>query len=185
VYVGTLWNLASAAPLAEAVHRLAQRQPMLTGRLELIFAGRRTGAQQQIIDKLRPLPCRLVELPYLEHSKAVELLGTADGVCVLLSELPGIERVVPAKVFECMAVKRPIWTIAPRGEVWELLEDYPIRFRFVPQDIDGISACLEEQLQRHRGDHAVPQVDWNASRYQRKTQARELAELLDSTCSEG
>jgi hypothetical protein len=179
-YVGTLWNLASAASLAEAVHRLAQRHPSLAGRLELIFAGRRTGAQQQIIDSLRPLPCRLVEMPYLEHGKAVELLASADGVCVLLSDLPGIERVVPAKVFECMAAKRPIWTIAPRGEVWDLLEDYPMKFRFVPQDIDGIRACLEEQIQLHGSQHAVPQLEWNASRYQRKTQARQLAELLDS-----
>jgi hypothetical protein len=119
-------------------------------------------------------------MPYVEHAKAVELLGSADGVCVLLSDLPGIDRVVPAKVFECMAAKRPIWAIAPRGEVWDLLEDYPLRFRFMPQDIDGIGACLEEQIQLHRGRHGVPQLDWNASRYQRKTQARQLAELLDS-----
>jgi hypothetical protein len=124
-------------------------------------------------------------MPYVEHDNAVELLGSAEGVCVLLSDLPGIERVVPAKVFECMAAKRPIWTIAPRGEVWDLLEDYPIRFRFTPQDIDGIRACLEEQIQLHGGHHVAPQLDWNASRYQRKTQARQLAELLASLQTQG
>jgi glycosyltransferase involved in cell wall biosynthesis len=179
-YVGTLWNLTSAAPLAEAVRRLAERQPTLASRLELIFAGRRTGGQQQNIDKLKSLPCRLVEKPYLEHADAVELLGSADGLCVLLSDLPGIERVVPAKIFECMAAKRPIWAIAPRGEVWDLLEDYPCRFRFLPQDIDGIRACLEEQIQLHCCYHTVPQLNWNSSRYERKTQAKYLAELLDS-----
>jgi hypothetical protein len=35
----------------------------------------------------------------------------------LLSDVAGAERVVPAKLFEYMAAGRPIWAIAPRGEV--------------------------------------------------------------------
>src|SRR5205823_870761 len=64
-YVGTLWNLTSVAPLVRAVEILADRQPALAARMELIFAGRRTSAQELLLRRLKNLPCRLIERPYL------------------------------------------------------------------------------------------------------------------------
>src|SRR5207237_4072889 len=102
-YVGTLWNLTSVAPLVAAVKQLGERRPGLASRLELVFAGRRVGEQQRLVDSLKGLPCRVVEHPYLDHREAVELVRSAHGLCALMSDLPGADRVVPAKIFEYMA----------------------------------------------------------------------------------
>ena len=179
-YIGTLWNLTSLAPLVEAVQKLAARSPLLVEQLEFVFAGRRTGQQQELVELLKRSPCRVIEHPYLDHAGAVELMRSADGLCVLLSDVPGAERVVPAKVFECMAARKPVLAIAPKGEVWELLEGYPAAHRLEPKDVDGIADCLAHEVRR-RLDGRVPELNgWSADRFERRTQARQLANLLSA-----
>ena len=179
-YVGTLWNLTSAEPLVEGVCRLALRRPDLAAALELVFAGRRTGPQEQVLRRLDGLPCRLTEHPYVDHRAAVDLIRSADGLCTLLADLPGAGRVVPAKIFESMAALRPIWVIAPRGEVWDLLEDYPARHRIEPGDIEGIADQLAQEIAWHRQGKTPDLSGWDGSRFDRRNQARQLAGILES-----
>jgi glycosyltransferase involved in cell wall biosynthesis len=180
-YVGTLWNLTSVEPLVQAVAELGRRRPDLAGNLELVFAGRRTAAQQQILDHLKGLPSRLVEHGYLDHQAAVEVTRSSHGLLVLLSELPHLERVVPAKVFETMATRKPVLTIAPRGELWELLADYPAGRVFEPRDVQGIATFLAQEVQRHKEGRPLPCLDgWNGTRYERRCQTGQLVDILDA-----
>jgi glycosyltransferase involved in cell wall biosynthesis len=179
VYVGTLWNLTSVAPLVAAVRLLAEQSPELAGQLELVFAGRRTASQQELLQPLRSLPCRLIEHPYLDHAQALQLTRSADGLCVLLSDVRGADRVVPAKLFECMAARRPILGIVPPGECWDLLGDYPDAYRLMPSDVPGIARAITEVLERHTKGTSLSE-EWNGEEYDRRTQAGELADLLES-----
>jgi glycosyltransferase involved in cell wall biosynthesis len=179
-YVGTLWNMTSVEPLVLAVEELARRRPALLNQLELVFAGRRTAPQQQLLDRLQALPCRIVELPYVDHRRAIDLIRSANALCLLLSDLAGSERVVPAKLFEYMAARRDILAIAPKGEVCELLQDYPNAQRFSPKDTDGLARWLAQEIE-HKSAMASPHSeDWDGTRYDRCNQARQLVELLES-----
>jgi glycosyltransferase involved in cell wall biosynthesis len=178
VYVGTLWNLTNVEPLVRAVERLSERSPGLAGRLELVFAGRRTAPQQQLLDRLQRLPCRVVEHPYTDHAQALTLLNTADALCLLLADVPGAERVVPAKLFEYMAARRPIVAIAPPGEVWELLEDYPSAHRFRPNEADALAAFLERALQGQEREGNLR--DWSGEQFTRRYQTGQLADILEA-----
>lgn len=179
-YMGTLWNLTSVAPLVEAVQELCRSRPELAARLELVFVGRRLPAQQQILDRLHVLPCRLVEHPYLDHRAALDLVRSADGLCVLLSDVPGAERVVPAKIFEYLATRRPILAIAPKGELWDILAGYPAAHLLPPADSGAIARCLADEVQRHVKGHPLPFDGWDASPFDRRQQAGQLVALLDS-----
>jgi hypothetical protein len=178
-YVGTLWNLTSVRPLVEGVRRFAACQPDLARHLELLFIGRRTPEQQKFLDGLEGLPCRVVHQPYVDHSAAIDLLCRAGGLSVLLSDVPGAERVVPAKVFEYLAARRPILGIAPRGELWDVLGDCPGARLLEPTDIDGIASYLAEETRRHREGRGLDLRNWDVSQYDRRNQAFRLAQLLD------
>ena len=180
LYAGTLWNLTSVAPLVEGVHALTRNWPDLTPQLELVFTGRCTGAQEQLLERLQSLPCRVRRHPYLPHDQAVEQMAAADAACVLLADLPGAERVVPAKVFEYMATGRPILAIAPRGELWDVLAAYPAARCVTPSDTEAVAANLAGILRAHADGSLRPVPPWDSRPFSRPHQARELAALLDS-----
>jgi glycosyltransferase involved in cell wall biosynthesis len=179
-YVGTLWKLTSVAPLVRAVQHFAQRWPALAGRLELVFAGRRTHEQQRLVHSLRGLPCRVIEHPYLDHREAIELIRSAHGLCVLLTDLPGAERVVPAKTFEYLAARRRILAIAPPGEVTDLLATYPDARVFSPGDVKGVANYLAKEFERGDQGRGTDARGWDLAPYERRSQAGELAQILNA-----
>ena len=144
-YAGPIVRFATAPAVAIAFWRLALVLP-ITGALALVFAGRRTEKQQQHIEVLKTLSCRVSEYPYLDHRQALQLLGSASMSCIFLADVPGAERVVPAKVFECMAARRPLLAIAPPGEMTELLSRYAGAHIFHPRDTARLADFLAEQV---------------------------------------
>lgn len=178
-YVGTLWNLTSIEPLVEAIARLSVQSAQLAERLELVVAGRRTSQQDAFLDRLDGLPVPVVRQPYVDHASAVEQMCTADGLCLLLSDLPKAERVAPAKIFEYMASRRWILAVAPRGEVWDLLGNYASAALHTPPDIEGIARSIAAELQHHRSGGAGRLRPVGGSRFDRRQQAGMLAEVLE------
>lgn len=178
-YLGTLWNLTSVEPVVRAVRQLSERSPDLAARLKLQFVGRRTAAQDELLDQLDTLPCRVIRQPYLDHDEALRLMRSADGLCLLLSDLPEAGRVVPAKMFEYLAVRRPIFAIVPPGEVSSLLQDCPFAFVHSPSDVTGLTQRLGDEIERHRLGISLPTGLWDSSRFERRRQAEQLAELLE------
>ena len=179
-YVGTLWKLTDVGPLVDAVLDLSSRRPDLASALELSFAGRRTAEQVAHLNRLAGTPCRLDLHPYLDHDAAVALARSADTLCILLADVPDAGRVVPAKVFESMAARLPILTIAPRGEVWNLLEDHPASARFEPSDVRGIADHLAAAIEAKRKGQTVDFSGYNPSRFDRRQLTQQLAELLSA-----
>ena len=184
-YVGTLWNLTSVEPLVRAVETLAAEELELAGGLELVFTGRRTAPQDEWLDRLDRLPCRVIRQSYLDHSGVIELMHAADGLCLLLSDVPHAGRVVPAKVFEYLAVRRPIVSITPPGEVSELLGECPFANIHTPRDIRGIAQTLAREIRRFRDGTRPEFPSWDVSQFDRQNLTGELAGLLDLvTCAE-
>lgn len=182
-YIGTLWNLTSVEPVIRAVRQLAEQAPDLASRLELHFVGRRTAAQEEWLDQFGSLPCRVVRQSYLDHDAAVRLMRSADGLCLLLSDLPEAGRVVPAKLFEYLAVRRPIFAVVPPGEVSSLLQDCPFAFVHSPSDITGLAQRLGDEVERHRLGVSLPTGFWDSSAFERRRQTEQLAELLEQVTS--
>lgn len=180
VYTGTLWNLTSVAPLVAAIRRLAAQSPELASRLDVVVIGRRTDAEKAHLELLRDLPCRLITHDYLDHSAALDEMCSADANCLLLSDVPGAGRVVPAKLFEYMASRRPILALAPQGESWQLLDQYPLAYRFNPADADGVVDWLSKALSNSAAfkNLSDDNQEWRL-RFDRRFQAGQLASILN------
>jgi glycosyltransferase involved in cell wall biosynthesis len=182
VYTGTLYNLMSPEPLVRAIEALAASDPALAARIELVFAGRRAPEQHQRLARLAQV-CRLQTRDYVTHREAVALMRSADALCVLLSDLHGADRVVPAKVFEYIASHKPILAIAPHGDVWDLLEPHPAVFRCTPGEVRSLRDWLAAAVRI-----GMPRVELGSidtRRYERRRQAEQLVGLLDELTAPG
>ncbi len=178
-FAGTLWELTSIEPFIEGVRCLVERAPILAERLEIVLAGRRAGRQDEFVDSLQGLPCKIVRLGYLEHSDAIRLMTTSDALLLLLSDVPHADRVISSKVFEYMAAKRPIFAVSPDGDQCDVLREHPGAAICSPRDPEGVAYALAERLEEHRCG-VIPSVEgWNFRRFERRAQTAQLAGLLD------
>lgn len=176
VYTGTLWNLTSIAPVVAAIGQLAATSPESVARLELVVVGRKTPEQQSLLASLPALGVSLADVPYCDHHTAIATMRSADALLLLLSDLPGAERVAPAKVFEYLAVQRPILAVMPEGEIAALVRDAQGGGHYLPTDVSGIASWLQMLLDG--GQPATPTAAAGV-RFERRQLAGELASLLD------
>lgn len=180
-YVGTLWNLTSIEPVVDAIRSVAEATPDLAAKIDLTVAGRRTAEQEAVLDRLDGLPCRLIREGYVDHSRALEIMRSSNALCLLLSDVEEAGRVVPAKAFEYLALRQPILSVCPQGEVTEILSGCPNATSFEPLDVSGIANYLTARLD---GSHPSPasDQDWNADQYERRNLTGELSEVLNTVC---
>jgi len=179
-FIGTLWNLNSIAPLVDAICQLASTDSQLVSHLELVCAGRKTADQEAQLDRLNGLPCHVVRLPFVEHSEAVQLMRASDSLLMLNTDLPETKRIINAKTFEYMAAKRPVFVVAPKGDVWDILRDLPGTVLCAPSDVMGITEKLSLKIERHRCGVHHDDAHWEISRFERRNLAGQLADLLNS-----
>lgn len=180
VYTGTLWNLTDIEPLVLAIERLQAEQFPLLSRLELAFVGRKTPQQQRMLDRLLQVRCRTEFHDYCPHDAVAEWLRGADALCLTLSDAPGAERVVPAKLFEYLAVGKPLLSIVPHGETARIARRLWPDGHFVPRDVIGIAQWLKDRL--------LQQNPWSAERispeaiqpFSRPVLTRQLADVLNA-----
>jgi hypothetical protein len=178
-FLGTLWALNPIEPLVEALLRLNQSAPQLLSELELVLAGRRTAEQEQQLDRLQHLPCAVVRLPFVSHAEACRLMRSADGLLLLNADRPDTHRIINAKTFEYLASKRPIFVIAPPGDLWDVVRDLPGTVLATPRDPGRIAEQLSLVLEQHRCGVRYEETLWDVARFERRSQAGELAALLD------
>ena len=158
---------------------MSASRPELARKLELVCVGRKTPEQQQVLDRVCATTARLEAVDYCDHSQVLDWLNSADGVCLLLSDVPGAERVVPAKLFEYLAIGKKMLTIAPHGETADIASRFFPQGHFVPSDQSGIAAWLEHRLSlvgRSPGERPPTQ---GIDEFSRESQTARLAELLN------
>ncbi len=180
-FIGTLWNLNSIQPVIDALLKISEEQPILASSLELFLAGRRTADQEKQLDRLEHSPIAVVRVPFVSHDEAIELMQTANALLMLNSDLPKTQRIINAKTFEYMAARRPIFVVAPQGDVWDLVRDLPGTTLCRPNDVPDIASKLLLMLEMHRCGERFTDAHWDISRFQRDRLATQLADVLEQT----
>ena len=184
MYAGTLWNLTSIAPLADALARVAASRPALLARLELVVVGRKTPEQREHLQRIQALGCRLADVEYCDHTVALATMRSADALLLLLSDLPGVERVVPAKLFEYFAMQRPMLALLPEGESADLVRSVQPAAHRLPNDVAGIAGWLEARLESITPE-AYTADTASITSFDRRTEAGQLSALLGEVLGGG
>jgi glycosyltransferase involved in cell wall biosynthesis len=185
VYTGTLWNLTRIDPLVAAIESIDASRPDLSQRLELVCVGRKTPEQLQVVERVGATRAHLRLMDYCDHSESLEWLRSADGLCLLLSDVPGAERVVPAKLFEYLASQRDLLAIVPAGETAEIVQRFRPGAHFPPDNVPGIAGWLTDRLvkfgdgTRSAARVSTARIDDGIDEYSRVSQTQKLAQLLD------
>lgn len=120
-------------------------------------------------------------VPFVSHAEAVDQMATADVLLLLLTNDMEGRIMHTSKLFEYLALGRPILNIAPPGEVRDLIASTGAGSSVRPTDVDDIAGALRSLIERHAaGQLAGTLVDpARLKRFERRELAGQLAQLLN------
>jgi glycosyltransferase involved in cell wall biosynthesis len=177
-YAGTLFKLTSPRGLLGALRRLHQAEPELARLLEVRFIGRIVDTEAALFADSADLG--VVQVGYLDKTEVVRELAASHMVLCLLDDVPGAERIYPAKIFELMYLRRPCLTLAPPGALAELCRHHRLGTVIGPRDEEAIAAFLGQALRRFRaGEHPLAADPVDVERYHRRSQAAQFAAVFE------
>jgi glycosyltransferase involved in cell wall biosynthesis len=128
---------------------------------------------------------RLELVDYLPRMDALRVQRDSEALLLLIPEAGGRGKgVLSGKVFEYIAVGRPILAVVPPdGAAAELIRETGAGVVAPPEDVEAIRSALEELHRRWRSD-GLPDVvltdDWR-DRLSRRTRVEEMAAVLRDT----
>jgi glycosyltransferase involved in cell wall biosynthesis len=167
-YAGTVFQ---SHPLDDLWAGLDLLSPAQRRRVALTVVGRAVAGQ--VVDpRLEGL--EVAALPYEPHSRVLARMARSHALVMTLAGLPGLERMVPAKLFEHLAVRRPTLAIAPPGLAAAIVEQAGAGRVAPPGDAAGVAAILSQWLERPPAPLGPP-----PPQYDRRGLAGLWARLLD------
>lgn len=143
-YAGTVFKLTSMHGLMGAVRRLWRDDPARAAKLEVRFMGRVVDTEQSAFRGMEA--CGVEQLGYLDHTRVLEELSSATMTLCVLDDVPGAERIFPAKIFELMVLGRPVLTLAPEGALATLVREHAVGDVLPPRNEAQIARYLADRI---------------------------------------
>ncbi|MFH1681178.1 MAG: glycosyltransferase [Candidatus Eisenbacteria bacterium] len=139
-HAGSLYGPREPSALLKAVSGLLERGAVAPDRLRILFVGSVSGGERwrDLLDS--PLLSRVVRvLPKVPRAEALRLLAESD---LLLLIQTGTDVQIPRKVYEYMAVGRPILALVTGGATESLVRRENAGWVVHPDDPAGIERTL-------------------------------------------
>jgi len=117
VYTGSFYGLRSPRRFFESIIELIHEKPSYQEKLQIYLIGNVETPEVSDFIKKEPLKKIVKIIPYIPHDKLVQYLYNADLLLLIIGEMPGAEGVYTGKLFEYIAVGKPILAIVPPNGV--------------------------------------------------------------------
>jgi glycosyltransferase involved in cell wall biosynthesis len=189
VYTGGLHPLfRNPEPLFQAVAKLRDEGALPAEGIALDFYGcsdylsadpcreavRRLGLDEVVRDRGR-----------VSHRESLQVLFDADAL-ILLQDSEITRPMIPAKAFEYLRVGRPVLSLTSEGATADLVERFPqVSLVREAREPDLIAQGLHALLERSAGNYSDCRNDLAIKRYERKSLAVELAQLMNRVAEGG
>lgn len=176
-YAGSILRMNSPRGFLDAVRLLHEREPALAARLRVRFLGRIVDTEAPWFDGMHELGVE--RHGYLPHDRVVELLAQSHMVLCTLADVPGARDMYPGKIFELMALGRPVLTCAPPGSLRALVAEHDLGPACDPDDAPAIAATLERALRDFvEGRYEARSRATGTERFHRRALAGEFATVM-------
>jgi hypothetical protein len=176
-YAGTVFRLTSLRGLLAALRLLRERNAARFRRLEVRIYGRVAPAEEDSLSDAESLGIK--RFGYVSHADVLSALSRSHVNLCVLDDVPGAERIYPAKAFELMALRRRCLVLAPPGALERLARRHDMGEVVGPRDVEAIANTIEGYLERWERDaFASEHEPKGIERYDRRALAGELARVL-------
>jgi Glycosyl transferase 4-like domain len=187
-YAGTVFKLTSARGFLDAVRKLHAEEPALARLLDVRFLGRIVETERAAFEGTEALG--VTTQGYVPHGEVLASLAASHLTLCILDEVPNVERIYPAKIFELMHLGRPVLTLSPEGALTRLAERHALGDVVGPRDVPAIASALARRLRAFRDaapaerGRVARSTAIDVDRFDRRALAGRFAEILTLAASD-
>jgi glycosyltransferase involved in cell wall biosynthesis len=178
VFVGIFYNIRNSVAFWQGLSELIAQDPFFGNELRLTFVGK---IHQEIMNDLEKygLLARCYFTGYIPHSIAVSYQKQADALLLFTPALPEFKYEIPAKLFEYLAVRKPIICIAdPDNDSAQIVTKMKAGFVIHPEKKAEIKEVIHKIWDLFRKGELRVNPE-NLEQYERKNLTKSLVTELN------
>jgi glycosyltransferase involved in cell wall biosynthesis len=181
-YAGTVFKLTSARGFLDAVRKLHVEEPELARLLHVRFLGRIVETERDAFEGTEALG--VTTHGYVPHGEVLASLSASHLTLCILDDVPNVERIYPAKIFELMYLGRPVLVLSPEGALTRLARRHHLGDVVPPRDVDAIARVLAARLRAFAAGSSEARVEAARSAavdvdaYDRRALAARFADVM-------
>ncbi len=178
VFIGIFYAIRNSTAFWQALDELAHENEGFKKRLKLIFAGK---VHAEVMDDLKRnhLLAFCEFAGYVNHATAIGYEKGADALLLTTPSLPEFKYEIPGKLFEYLAVQKPIIAVAPQqNDSARIIHETKSGYIIDPTDKSGAKKIISKIFEDYRNGNLRVQTS-AYEQYERKKLTSKLAALLD------
>lgn len=183
VHTGSFLGLRTPKFFLNALKLLLDETPSLRKNVEVIFAGRlETKDTTTICDLGLEDVVKLVG--YVSHQEALSLLSNSDVILLILASVE--KGVYPGKIFEYLAVGKPVLALVPQNSIAaELIEKTKTGAIVDSEQVTSIKDVIRRMYERYKDKTLTIHPDLSVvEQYERKRLTRDLSATFNQVLLE-
>jgi glycosyltransferase involved in cell wall biosynthesis len=179
VHAGALYYGRSLAAFLEAARRLIDADPNFANQFRLTLIGTLDASAQTEL-AAHAVGQRTTCRGQLDHDATLQAMRGADALLLVANTTPGAEATVPGKLFEYLAVGRPIVAVAPpESSTADLLGQTGGGWLAPSGDPAAIACSLDQAFRAHQTGRQTPPDPAQVARFDRRLLAGDLAAIFN------
>jgi glycosyltransferase involved in cell wall biosynthesis len=180
VYVGTIYASQTPRPIVESLARLRAAGVYTADELEVKFVGRlenEEGKQLKSVIEELGMDDVITSSPQVPHADALRFVASASVGIAMAEQLP---TQIPAKMYEYIALRRPVLALADDGVTRDLVIENRLGYVCDRQGLDEALTALIAQWRSDRLAVFDPALEAAAQRYDMANIAKDLLDEIRS-----
>jgi len=176
-HIGSLLSGRSPEILWKAIAEIVENVSDFRNKLKIRLAGKISSEVKESIEELGLQEYLQID-GYVSHKEALEMQNRA--AILLLLEIDSVETrgIIPGKIFEYFAAKKPILAIGPESwEAGKMVLDTQSGTYLLFRDKEKVKSWIIDQFYRKEAQ-GVKQINSDISKYHRRELTAELADLI-------
>ena len=180
VHIGSLLSERNPTILWEVLSEICKESELFTKALNIKLVGT---VSEDVIKSIKKfgLHNNCDVMGYVSHKKAMQLQHNAQVLLMLEIDRPETRAIIPGKLFEYLAAKRPILALGPKGsDVIDIISKTKSGYYFTYSEKDRlrdqILSCFEDYKLGN-----LTSTSQNILKYSRRELTKEMSELIKKT----
>ena len=176
-YAGTVFSLTRPSGFLDALRLLFRDSPTLAAHLNVRFVGRVVPTEEASFAGSESIGVE--RHGYMAKKDVTAMLAASHLNLCTLSGDDEAKRIYPGKIFELMAIGRPVLTLAPEGALTALVRKHSVGECLAPDAVTEIAADLDRRLREFlAGTYRTTNGAQGIERFHRRELAGRTAKVL-------